>query len=179
MKTVLLSVVMTGLVVAATGCAYNSIMGNGIVRADQYFGDVGLTGDNHNVTIVRGSRVNKLSILGDDCSVTVQNGVALCKIEFWGTGNTISLPEGLLVRTTEVGMNQIIRRPRRAREPGRWTDVDTVLQTETPEPVPWTEPAPETSTPEPSTEAEDWPASPEEGDMDYPPPPPIEIETTK
>lgn len=122
MRTTLIIASMAGLLLTA-GCASTPLVGNGVSRADQFFGDVGITGSGSVVTILRGSRVNKLSILGNDCSVTVEDGVRLYKIEFWGKNNTVSIPEYLIVRTAEVGTNQIIRRPREVRPPAdesRW-----------------------------------------------------------
>ncbi len=109
----------------ASGCAYNSIAGTGIVRADQYFGNVGVTGGGSNITILNGSKVPKLSILGNNNTITVEENVELRRIEFWGKGNTVSVPEDLTVRTTEVGNNQIIRRPRMKHEaPIEWIELE-------------------------------------------------------
>ena len=121
MSKTALSVLLTGLLMATAGCASNPIVGHGVIRADQYFGDVGLTGDGHTLTILRGSKVHKLSILGGSCTITVEEGVTLSKIEFWGTNNTVSVPEYLSIRTNEVGHNQIIRRPREANVEPVWT----------------------------------------------------------
>jgi hypothetical protein len=108
----LFGVLTAGLVLATAGCASNAIVGTGVVRSGLYFGNVGVTGHGSSVTILHGSKVPKLSIIGNNTTVTVEDGVVLHRIEFWGKGNTVSIPENLIVRTTEVGANQIIRRPR-------------------------------------------------------------------
>jgi len=111
MKRIVLGTWMLGLLWATTGCATNSIVGNGSVKAAVFSGDVGISGRGNNVTIQRGSRVWKLAVIGDNNTATLEEGVTLNQIEFWGNGNVVSLPENLIFRATEVGGNQIIRRP--------------------------------------------------------------------
>ncbi len=115
MKQLLFGALLTGCLLATTGCAHNSIVASNMTRADRYYGNVGITRHSNNITIVRGSKVPKLSILGNNNTVTVEDGAWLQRIEFWGKGNIVSLPEHLAVRVTEVGDNQIIRRPRELR----------------------------------------------------------------
>ncbi len=125
MKRMVLGVVAVGLLALVTGCATNAKVGTG-TWSGQYFGDVGVTGKNSNVTILRGSRVNKVSIIGDNNMVTVEDGAFVNRVEFWGNGNTVSLPGGLIIRTTEVsrqGGNQIIRRPYVTTPPPEWPPV--------------------------------------------------------
>lgn len=164
MRTTMVVAMMAGLLLVA-GCASTPLVGDGVSRADQFFGDVGITGSGSVVTILRGSKVNKLSIIGNDCSVTVEEGVRLYKIEFWGKNNTVSIPEYLGVRTAQVGTNQIIRRPRETRPP---------LDTPAWEPLP-AEPRPESraypsrpARPETPMEAAPTPAA---DDWRYRPPP--------
>lgn len=116
MTRVIFRGIAVGLLVLATGCAHNSIFGDGGMRSDQFFGDLGITGDQNGITVESGSRLHKLSILGHNNTITVAENVRIAQIEFWGKGNTVSLPEDMVVRTTEVGTNQIIRRPRELRE---------------------------------------------------------------
>lgn len=112
MRAIALSVMAAGLVLGTTGCAPNATVGTGMVMSQQWFGDTGFVGHSNNVTVLPGSRVNKLSIQGDNNTVTVMDDVTIWKVEFWGKGNTISIPEYLSIRTNAVGANQIIRRPR-------------------------------------------------------------------
>ncbi len=111
MRAMVLSALAAGLVLANVGCAPNATVGNGMVMAQQYFGDAGFVGNGNNATILAGSRVNKLSIQGDNNTITVQDDVTVWKVEFWGKGNTISIPENLSIRSNSIGANQIIRRP--------------------------------------------------------------------
>ena len=141
-----------------SGCAYNSIAGTGIVRADQYFGNVGVTGGGSNITILTGSKVPKLSVLGSNNTITVEEDVELSRIEFWGKGNTVSIPENLVVRTTEVGNNQIIRRPRMQRQaPVEWIELEYDPDSNTLERVDegTLEPLPETPTDDSAAEPAD------------------------
>ncbi len=95
-----------------TGCAHNSFVGSNGRRAGQFFGSVGVTGSNNEVTVQSGSRLKNISIIGDLNNFMVEDGVTLQQIEFYGTENTVSVPEGLTVRVTQFGpRNQVIRRP--------------------------------------------------------------------
>jgi hypothetical protein len=111
-RTIVLSALASGMVLASMGCAPNATVGNGIVMAQQFFGDAGFVGHGDNITILSGSKINKLSVQGDNNTITVQDNVTIWKIEFWGKGNTVSIPEDLSVRANSIGANQIIRRPR-------------------------------------------------------------------
>lgn len=119
MARMALAALALGLVVAAGGCAQNATIGDAGEKAGVFFGDVGITGHGNTLTIQRGSRVWKLSIIGDNNRVTVEEDVTLNRIEFWGNGNVVSVPDYLVFRTTEVGSNQIIRRPTAGR-PADW-----------------------------------------------------------
>ncbi len=109
-RLVLLSCV-AGALFLSVGCAHNAMDGNGSVWTGEYFGDVGLRGDNNQMTIRSGSRVWKLSIIGNKSNVMVEDGATVNRVEFIGRGNVVSLPENLIVRVTEIGNNQLIRRP--------------------------------------------------------------------
>ncbi len=112
MRRVILFSALAGLVLASTGCAPNANVGNGIQMSQQWFGDVGFVGHGDNITVLSGSKINKLSIQGNNNTFTVQDNVTLWKVEFWGKGNTVSIPEDLSIRVNAIGANQIIRRPR-------------------------------------------------------------------
>lgn len=115
-------VLILGLLVGLSGCvgADVEITGHNVMRASQFFGHVRLIGDGSDLTVMAGSKVTKLSIVGDDNRVTVHEQVTLNKIEFWGKNNTVSVPASLVVRTAEIGTNQIVRRPRDGGEPLDW-----------------------------------------------------------
>mgnify|MGYP001436812360 CR=1 FL=1 len=101
-----------GLWLTTLGCAVNPSVGTGISTAQKYFGDLGVQGHNQNVTVLKGSRVTKLSIIGNNNTVTVEDGASIYRVEFWGNGNTVIVPENLwLIRTNNVGTNQLVRRP--------------------------------------------------------------------
>ncbi len=96
----------------AMGCAPNPSVGTGITTAQKYFGDLGVQGHNQNVTVLKGSRVTKLSLIGNNNTVSVEDGAAVYRIEFWGNGNTVIVPDNLwILRTNNVGTNQVVRRP--------------------------------------------------------------------
>lgn len=121
----------------STGCARTSIAGHGNLRTNQFFGNLGITGDGNNVTIEDGSKVTKLSILGNNNTVTVEDGANLYRIEFWGKGNIVSVPEYLAIRATEVGTNQIIRRKPEFETTSEWPDMTTPSDPWAPQPE-WT-----------------------------------------
>lgn len=101
---------MAMVLLGSSGCAYTSFVGNDGNRSGQFFGEVGITGQNNDLTVESGSRLRKLSIIGDDNRVMVQSGVTLGKIEFYGKGNRVSIVEGLTVRITQVGRENVIER---------------------------------------------------------------------
>mgnify|MGYP000629378080 CR=1 FL=1 len=169
MRTIVLATLTAGVILAAAGCAHNPIVGDGAVRSDLFYGDVGITGNGATVTIQRGSKVHKLSVIGNDCNITVEDGVTMYKIEFWGKNNTVSLPDDLVVHTTQVGANQIIRRPRQPRP---------ATELEESAPVPWppatippAEPQPAPITP--NSEVERDSTIPAADEFPYSPPPTI------
>jgi hypothetical protein len=183
MRTKLLLALIAGLLVSAAGCGRPTrIIGHGIQQPVQLFGDVGITGNNNDFTVLAGSRVTKLSIIGDDNRITVEEGVALNRVEFFGNGNTLSVPDFLVIRTAQVGTNQIIRRPREPRPADDWippaeaTPADTFLE-DAYEPPPTAEPvAPPAEDviiieEPPTTEPE---YEPSEDEPEFRPPPTVE-----
>jgi len=172
MRTILLGALTAGLLLSTMGCAHNSIIGRGVTRADQYFGNLGITGSGNNVTVLAGSRVPKLSLLGDNCTVTIQDGAFLHRVEFWGKNNVVSIPDAMILRTSEVGYNQIIRR---SRETPRSADVapwSGTPQTAAPAAAQPAHVAPAGSIP-PAWQTEQ-PAEVPEEDVEFKPPPTME-----
>ncbi len=140
--------------VAGIGCAVNPSVGTGIVAAQKYFGDVGIDGNGQNVTVLKGSRVTKLSIIGNNNTVTVEEGAAVYRIEFWGSGNTVMIPDNLWVlRTNNVGRNQIIRRPTSAPPGPSYEFTPEAVPAATPTtPAATARPAPAQPAPQPAEE---------------------------
>lgn len=126
------------LLTVACGCASsNRIVGHNMTEVGDWYGELGISGDLNEVTVLHGSRVRKLSILGDGNTVRVEEGVTLPKVEIWGGRNTVFVPQYLLVRVSQVGnANQVVRYP-----PG--TDLNRL----TPETY-FTAPAPTSPPPE-------------------------------
>ncbi len=149
MKKILLGVAVIGLLVGSMGCAQNGMVGSNGVKAGVYYGGVGITGHNNNLTIQRGSRVWKLSIIGNGNTATVEDEVTLNAIEFWGHDNIVNVPDNLVFRVTELGGNQIVRRPA-----GKHGDLDympgEILPPELPRPVRRAAPPPPQPAPEPA-----------------------------
>lgn len=169
MKTLLTIVAAAGLLLTASGCAYNAIVGTGVARAAQFFGDVGVSGNGNQVTIQTGSKVSKLSVLGNNCTITVEDKVVLYRIEFWGKNNTVSIPESLIVRTTEVGSNQIIRRPHTTHDLQEWSTWDQTPSGYTPPPT--SPPAERDFYTYPTERTFSEPTDAPEGDIEFRPPP--------
>ncbi len=102
---------MVLLLTLGSGCGANWISGSHIRQRNVWYGDLGITGDDNDITVARGSRLIKLSIVGDENRVTVEDGVTLNKIKIFGDRNVVSIPEGLIVRVSQAGKaNQIVRR---------------------------------------------------------------------
>lgn len=150
---------LVGLVLASTGCAPNAYVGSGVQMSQQFFGDVGFVGHGDNITILSGSKVNKLSIQGNNNTITVQDRVTLWKVEFWGKGNTVSIPEDLSIRVNAVGSNQILRRPRAMMPTPRWEPAPAPTYTPPP-----TEPQPGAAPVRPSVRPAE-PGLPPEADV--------------
>jgi hypothetical protein len=95
---------LTGLMlVAATGCAGNAIHGSGGQRVQVFHGPLSIAGDDHQITIQRGSEVPKLSILGDSIHVTIEDGVEIKKVEVAGDDNEIVCPANMSFEYSEIG----------------------------------------------------------------------------
>lgn len=110
MRRVLMASVAVTLLSALLGCNSMGLVGHNMVRQVDGIGDVGVTGDNNQVTFTPASRIRKLSILGDNNRITLENGATLAKVEFWGNYNVVSIPAYALVRANQVGSNQIVQR---------------------------------------------------------------------
>lgn len=122
MTRVVIGGLLIGVLLATAGCldGTTDIRGHYNERSGQYFGNLRIVGDGNNLTVLRGSRMKKLSICGNNNTVTLEENVTLAKVEFWGHGNTVSIPDYLLVRSSEVGSNQIIYRPRETQPQAEW-----------------------------------------------------------
>ena len=111
MNRILTGVLALGLLLVTTGCAHNAIVAHESVRVGTFFGDLGIKGNGNSMTVLRGSRLTKVSFWGDHNTVTVEQGVTLAHVEFFGKHNTVSIPDTLMVRLTEVGEgNKVLRR---------------------------------------------------------------------
>lgn len=137
-----------------TGCvASNRIVGHRIEQSGQWFDELGITGHLNDITVLRGSRLNKISIIGDGNFVVVEEGVTLGKVEIWGANNFVSVPDVLKVRKNVSGSKSMVvprpagaplpqRRVTPMREPPR---PDTMYEPDEDyyfEPAPEPEPAP-------------------------------------
>ncbi len=97
-------------VLAISGCTqHTSISGEGVVHAQLIHGNVGITGDDHELTILSGSDVPILSIIGDDVEVTIEDGARVHKIEIVGDDNLVVCPQNASVCFASIGDNNKIR----------------------------------------------------------------------
>ena len=111
MKALTIGALTAGLLLFSTGCAHNSIMASNVVRVGNFFGDLGVKGDGNDVTVMRASRLRKISLWGDNNTITVEDGATIGHVEFFGLQNTVSISDNLIVRLSEIGRgNQLIRR---------------------------------------------------------------------
>lgn len=113
MKKAACVVLAWGLLSVSVGCGpSNRVVGDRLIKQEQYFGDLGVTGHLNEVTVLRGSDLVKLSVIGDANQVNIDEGVTLGKVEVWGSDNVISVPEHLVLRQSSVGnRTTILRRP--------------------------------------------------------------------
>jgi hypothetical protein len=139
----MMSALAAGLLLVASGCASAPVQGNGVVMSQQFFGNLGVVGNGSNITVLPGSRLEKISVIGNNCQIFVHDNVTLWKIEFWGNGNAVSLPETLVVRLNNVGKNQVIKRPRGMDTP----NFPPPAESDTTEPPPASDPGQPSFTP--------------------------------
>lgn len=106
-----LAVTLAALILPMTGClSSNRIVGNNIVQAGDWYGELGIVGHLNQITIQAPSDLTKLSIIGDANIVHVEPHVTLGKVEVWGQRNKIYIPARLIVRTHIIGDgSEIIR----------------------------------------------------------------------
>lgn len=114
---------ITAVAILSAGCAHTSITGSGGRYAYVLYGDVGITGEDNELTVKSGSEVHKLSIMGEDIRVIVEDGALLEKVEIVGEDNEVRYPAGMLIEYSELGeSNRMISvEPDRLR---RYTDDD-------------------------------------------------------
>lgn len=92
-----------------TGCATVRIGGEGSRQEMVIQGNVGITGEDHELTILPGSQVTKLSIIGEDVEVFVRPGATVDKIEIVGEDNEVTVPEGMPVEYSQLGEDNRLR----------------------------------------------------------------------
>jgi hypothetical protein len=121
------------VLLAATGCTSNRIVGHRLTQVGSWFGELGITGHLNEITIQAPSRMTKLSIIGDANKIVIEDRSTLAKIEIWGENNTISIPQHLVVRVNQWGKgNQIIRRPTEAQPAAEEPPTETTAQAPAP-----------------------------------------------
>lgn len=110
MRKEVCGIVLIGVVALMTGCS-NRVVGHRGIHASVWNGHLGVTGHLNQVTIQKGSRLDKLSVIGDGNDIKVEEQVTLGKLEIWGENNTISIPDRLLIREDRIGKrNSLVRR---------------------------------------------------------------------
>ena len=98
-----------GLMLCA-GCAQNAIAGDSARHEQVYRGDVGVTGEDHDITICADSEVRKLSILGEGNRVFIEDGAHVARIEIVGSDNEVSCAAGLQFEFAEIGEDNHVKR---------------------------------------------------------------------
>ena len=92
------------------GCAQDlSIIGEGKRLAQVVHGNVGIVGEDHDLRILAGSDVPKISIMGEDIEVFVEDGAVVDKIEIVGEDNKVTCPEGMVVQYSAIGEDNKLR----------------------------------------------------------------------
>ena len=103
------SAVVLLVLAAMTGCSHTAIRGEGCEQEQVIRGAVGITGEDHELTILSGSEVTKLSIIGEDNRVVVEQGATIHKIEIIGEDNEVTCPEGASVHYSSIGEDNRLR----------------------------------------------------------------------
>ena len=106
-----LGLTLLALTLPLAGClASNRIVGNNIVQAGDWYGELGITGHLNQITVQAPSDLTKLSVIGDANVVNVMPHVTLGKVEVWGQRNKIYIPARLIIRSHIIGDgSEIIR----------------------------------------------------------------------
>ena len=92
-----------------TGCAVTRVTGSDSKWRQVGYGNIGIIGEDHEVTLLAGSEVSKLSIMGEDIHVYVEDGAVVDKIEIVGEGNVVECPDGMPIEYSEIGEDNRIR----------------------------------------------------------------------
>ncbi len=106
----LLTAMGLGCVLLATGCASTTISGEGTRMEQVFTGNVGIRGEDHDIVMLPGSEVLKLSIMGEDVYVDVLDGATIDKIEIVGNDNEVVCPEEMSFEQSIIGEGNRIRR---------------------------------------------------------------------
>lgn len=98
--------------IGLAGCTQRTtITGEGLKESHVIRGELGISGEDNEVTLLAGSDVSKLSIMGQDIDVVVEEGATVRKIEVVGEDNTVRCPPGLAVDFSTIGEdNKLYRR---------------------------------------------------------------------
>ena len=91
------------------GCVHTAITGEKSRQERVIHGTIGITGDHHQITLLAGSDVLKLSIIGEKNHVVVQDGATLKKVEIVGEHNEVICPENMPVEYSEIGEHNCIK----------------------------------------------------------------------
>lgn len=102
-------VVATLALLLLAGCAHTAFIGEKTHAERVYHGTIGITGDEHQVTLLAGSDVQKLSIIGEKNRIVVQDGATLHKLEIVGEHNEITCPENMPAECSQIGEHNTIK----------------------------------------------------------------------
>ncbi len=106
-----LTAVLCALLLTPIACSqHTSITGEGKKLSQVVHGSVGMTGEDHRLTILAGSDVTKLSIVGEDIEVTIDPGARVRKIEIIGDDNEIIAPADLQFEFSDIGDENEVKR---------------------------------------------------------------------
>ncbi len=97
------------LIVTTVGCANTSIRASGTTVERVFVGDIGLMGEDNQLTLLSGSEVYKLSIMGDNNRVYAERGAFVDKVEIVGEDNIVVVPEGSVLEYSEMGEDNELR----------------------------------------------------------------------
>lgn len=91
------------------GCVHTAITGDASRQERVIHGTIGVTGDRHQLTLLAGSDVQKLSIIGEANRIVVQDGATVRKVEVVGENNEVICPENMPAEYSEIGEHNTIK----------------------------------------------------------------------
>lgn len=103
MRTRISLTCLIALAIMLAGCNTTYLTSSGSRYSGVYYGELGLKGEDNELTLLDGTDLTKLSVMGKDNRVVVRPGANVMKVEIVGEDNRVECPAGMSVEYTEIG----------------------------------------------------------------------------